>query len=669
MAIRKDLDDMLNNLKANRAPKPLKKAEKPAAPPTVHAKSKFDDMSVDDLLSALADDTTTQEMQKITETTASVYEANRKTADQLHQELLQREEEKRQAVEAARRAEIERIAKAKRKAAAEEAMRRAEEERIAEEKRLAEEAARRAEEERIAEEKRLAEEAARRAEEERIAEEKRRAEEAARRAEEERIAEEKRRAEEAARRAEEERIAEEKHRAEEAARRAEEELFTNGNDFYIDEINDEPEPEESPKKGGLFSLFRKRRETSDDAEYAPPQEQEVPEEIPANEDISGNEPADEDNSGYNPNAVSFEEECIVVDCTPDPPSEVDQLLDAAIAAVNSEVEAEEAAEDEPESDPVGGMINSIRESAEKAVADLESPRIPEEPEEEPLEELPPIKLIEPAGDDDDEDEDFEEKPKKSIFKRKGKVTSALENILDEDPDAIMDERREHTEEGDEVEAARPAGRVKKTIYAILGVIFAALACIGLVTCITKIAGYWGRFSSGDTKKDGFSDIVYPAVIMDISSFESPSELSSEEIITAAIWSMVMSDNALDKYQRTFDVVSVPAVDVEAAAVALFGDGLPELTHTTVGPAEARFYYNEESKSYNVPVTPVTYTYSPEIESVSKNGSEYTIVVNYINELPSWVEPTSTKKVQFHLNETNEGYQIRGMEVLSALGSL
>ena len=496
-----------------------------------------------------------------------------------------------------------------------------------------------------------------------MAEEKRRAEEAARRAEEERIAEEKRRAEEAARRAEEERIAEEKRRAEEAAKRAEEELLTNGNDFYIDEINDEPEPEESPKKGGLFSLFRKRRETSDDAEYAPPQEQEVPEEIPANEDKSGYEPANEDNSGYNPNAVSFEEEFIVVDRTPDPPSEVDQLLDAAIAAVNSEVEAEEAAEDEPESDPVGGMINSIRESAEKAVADLESPRIPEEPEEEPLEELPPIKLIEPAGDD--EDEDFEEKPKKSIFKRKGKVTSALENILDEDPDAIMDERREHTEEGDEVEAARPAGRVKKTIYAILGVIFAALACIGLVTCITKVAGYWGRFSSGDTKKDGFSDIVYPAVIMDISSFESPSELSSEEIITAAIWSMVMSDNALDKYQRTFDVVSVPAVDVEAAAVALFGDGLPELTHTTVGPAEARFYYNEESKSYNVPVTPVTYTYSPEIESVSKNGSEYTIVVNYINELPSWVEPTSTKKVQFHLNETNEGYQIRGMEVLSA----
>lgn len=571
MAIRKDLDDMLNNLKANRASKPLKKAEKPVAPPTVHAKSKYDDMSVDDLLSALADDTTTQEMQKITETTASVYEANRKTADQLHKELMQREEEKRQAEEAARRAEIERIAKAKRKAA-----------------------------------------------------------------------------------------------AEEAARRAEEELLANGNDFYIDEINDEPEPEESPKKGGLFSLFRKRRETPDDAEYAPPQEQEVNEEVPANEDISGYEPANEDNSGYNSNAVSFEEEFIVVDRTPDPPSEVDQLLDAAIAAVNSEVEAEEVPEDEPESDPVGGMINSIRESAEKAVADLDSPRFPEEPEEEPLEELPPVKLIEPA--DDDEDDDFEEKPKESIFKRKGKVTSTLENILDEDPSAIMDERREHTEE-DEVEAVRPAGRVKKTIYAILGVIFAALACIGLITCITKAAGYWGRFSSGDTKKDGFSDIVYPAVIMDISPFESPSELSSEEIITAAIWSMVMSDNALDKYQRTFDVVSVPAVDVEAAAVALFGDGLPELTHTTVGPAEARFYYNEESKSYNVPVTPVTYTYSPEIESVSKNGSEYTIVVNYINELPSWVEPTSTKKVQFHLNETNEGYQIRGMEVLSALGSL
>ena len=157
--------------------------------------------------------------------------------------------------------------------------------------------------------------------------------------------------------------------------------------------------------------------------------------------------------------------------------------------------------------------------------------------------------------------------------------------------------------------------------------------------------------------------------MDIESFQSPSELTSEQIITAALWSMIMDGTSLEKYQMTFDVVSVPSTDVEAAAVKLFGENIPQLTHTTVGPANSRFYYNEESKTYNVPVKPATYTYSPDIKSVSKNGSEYTVTVDYIDELPAWMERTSSKSVEFKLTETNEGYQISAMKVLSENNSL
>lgn len=139
------------------------------------------------------------------------------------EEERRRKEEERKRIEAERKAEDERIRKAKE---AEEARRRAEEERI----RKAKEAKRKAEEEKIRKAKE-AEEAKRRAEEERIRKEKE-AEEAKRRAEEEAIrkakkAEEDRlrkikEAEEAKRRAEEERIRKEKE-AEEAKRRAEEE--------------------------------------------------------------------------------------------------------------------------------------------------------------------------------------------------------------------------------------------------------------------------------------------------------------------------------------------------------------------------------------------------------------------------------------------------------------
>ena len=333
---------------------------------------------------------------------------------------------------------------------------------------------------------------------------------------------------------------------------------------------------------------------------------------------------------------SFEEEINVVSSsTGEGELSVDELMEAAIAAVKGET------------DPVGDMIDNIRDDAEKAIADLDNDKSEEE--------------VTADDADDADDEPAEEKEAESTTP-KGRITSTLEKIMAEDPDEIIEERSEKAE-SDEL-AEPPSGNFKKRLYAVLGVIFAVLACIGLVTVISKSIGFFGNFTSGNSKKDGFADVIYPTVIMDIESFDDPSQLTSDQVITAAIWSMIMSDGTMDQYEKTFDVVKVPSVDVESYAVKLFGDNLPELTHTTVGPAESRFYYNDETKSYNVPITPVTFTYSPEIKSVTKNGNDYTLVVDYIDELPEWLPKTSSKSVQYTLVDTNEGYTIKAMKVLS-----
>ena len=104
-------------------------------------------------------------------------------------------------------------------------------------------------------------------------------------------------------------------------------------------------------------------------------------------------------------------------------------------------------------------------------------------------------------------------------------------------------------------------------------------------------------------------------------------------------------------QITFDVVNIPAADVEEYAIKLFGENLPELTHTTVGLVEARFYYNEETQSYNVPIAPVTYTYSPEIKAAKKSDNNYTVIVDYINELPEWL-PKASYCIFFNISSRN-----------------
>ncbi len=539
MDIRKDIDDMLNNLKGN---------EEPAVPhrktiPAVHTqKAPADSMSVDELLDSLVHENENRvtEPAKDTQSKTPEPEKPRKKRIVISGELPD--------YEAIRAASLEKDRlKAERKAAEE-----AERQRIEAERKAAEEAER----QRIEAERKAAEEAER----QRIEAERKAAEEAER----QRIEAERKAAEEAER----QRIEAERKAAEEAERQR------------IEEENAVDETESSP--------------------------------------------------------FSFEEEINVVSSsTGEGELSVDELMEAAIAAVKGET------------DPVGDMIDNIRDDAEKAIADLDNDKSEEE-----------VTADDAANADD---EPAEEKEAESTTP-KGRITSTLEKIMAEDPDEIIEERSEKAE-SDEL-AEPPSGNFKKRLYAVLGVIFAVLACIGLVTVIAKSIGFFGNFTSGNSKKDGFADVIYPTVIMDIESFDDPSQLTSDQVITAAIWSMIMSDGTMDQYEKTFDVVKVPAVDVESYAVKLFGDNLPELTHTTVGPAESRFYYNDETKSYNVPITPVTFTYSPEIKSVTKNGNDYTLVVDYIDELPEWLPKTSSKSVQYTLVDTNEGYTIKAMKVLS-----
>jgi len=630
MAIRKDLDDMLNNLKgsadAEMSARPAHPAPAPVHRPT-KAEDKINHMSVDDLLSSLTHEQAAppSPAESVPAKAAPVQaEAPKKKRIVISGELPD--------YEAIRRADLEKDrAEAERKAVEEAKQKLIEAERRAAEKKAAEEAERA----RLEAEKRAAEEAERA----RLEAEKRAAEEAERA----RIEAERRAAEEAerARIEAEKRAAEEAERARiEAERRAAEEAERA-------RIEAERRAAEEAERARIEAERKAAEEAA--AESAP---------------------------------YSFEEEMNVVtssrteDSLGGEPS-VDELMAAAFAAVKAEnetdepetEEAEPAAEAEQESDPVGNMIETIREDAEKKLSDLEKPAEEETPAEE-----------EASEENDDEPADKSEERKKRFFSRKkendeaaesaeeqekpkGKLTSTLEKIMDEDPEEIIAERSEKTEEDDGSDEPQN-GKLKKRLYTVFGVVFAVLACVGLITVIAKSIDLFSSFTSGSSKKSGFADVVYPAVIMDIESFDDPTQLTSDQVITAAIWSMIMTDGTLDQYEKTFDVVRVPAVDVESYAVKLFGDDLPELTHTTVGPAESRFYYNEEKESYNVPLTPVTFTYAPEIKSVTKNGSDYTVDVDYVDELPEWLPKTSSKSVQFKLKETSEGYQIKAMKVLS-----
>ncbi len=365
-----------------------------------------------------------------------------------------------------------------------------------------------------------------------------------------------------------------------------------------------------------------------------------------------------------------------------------ELIDSALAAIEAVAPEATMPEDNFESKLSDSIISDIRENAANAIADLDEPFTEEESsasEPEVTETIEAPERGEESAEYDDLSEETaelaaDEVPENdtnidiSLGKsaRKSWITASLENILNEDPAELSNERSEKTEE-DEIDVSLRSGsrgKAKKRIYGVLGVLFTLLAAVGLISVIKFGIARFTSFTSGETKKDGFIDVVYPAVIMDIESFSEPTELPSDQIITAAIWSIVMSADDMDKYDKTFDVISVPSVDVEAYAAKLFGDKLPVFEHTTVGEGDIKFYYNEETKRYNIPVNPISFTYEPKITSVSKNGNEYTIRVDYYKELPSWMEKSEnfnkeiSKTVEFRLTQKDDNYMISSMAIVS-----
>lgn len=443
-------------------------------------------------------------------------------------------------------------------------------------------------------------------------------------------------------------------------------------DVTIDELkkDDEEEPvaekKEKPKKG-FFSKLRKKHE-EEIVEADIPEEEEpryndvVPEDIPEDEnvkiddlfnieeqpeeDVQPDENEEPQISEDAPVAIENEELDGDVFGISEESIETIKIIDSALDAIKenqqlAEAEAETESQDEA-ADSVEEMIDGIRENAANAIAEIEE-----------------------GISDNDELQNTEEEAdsEPEMPKKHNKITSALNSILDESSEELIAVKNEKTEDD---EKPKEKGKFKKRLYTVFGVLFTIFAVIGVAATAMKSAQLIKSFTSGEVKKDGFTEIIYPVVIMDIESFDSPSELTSEQIITASIWSIIMNDEKISKYELNpgGDTVSISTVDVEKEAVELFGENLPEFEHTTLGPVESRFYFDTERGAYNVKVNPIVFTYQPEIKTIVKNGSDYVVTVDYIDEMPAWMDKSVSKSVEINITEKNDGtYRINSMKIL------
>lgn len=245
---------------------------------------------------------------------------------------------------------------------------------------------------------------------------------------------------------------------------------------------------------------------------------------------------------------------------------------------------------------------------------------------------------------------------------KNAFAAALREALDETAEELAEMKAEplpEQEEGVKIQF------LKRHSYFLAGIVCFVFAVIGLVTSVLWCWDKVQHFAGSASLREELADVIYPAAVVDLPAFDSPGELGAESLLSAAMVDILMYDD-LSGYPESFDVISVPAGDVLARAQRMFGAEI-RTEFGTLHIAGETFYYDSESGCYNVPVSPVIFSYSPEVTDIKRNGDVCTVTVLYHSDLAKWQERSenfdggSEKTMQVTLLKSGDSYRITKIE--------
>ncbi len=224
----------------------------------------------------------------------------------------------------------------------------------------------------------------------------------------------------------------------------------------------------------------------------------------------------------------------------------------------------------------------------------------------------------------------------------------LENIKYMLDDALSEDAEEmaalvQSEPQPEIAVEKDPQGIKRKLYMVFGAAIIILAVIGLISTINFSVKKINEFADNTHQKNEFARFIYPIVICDPAPFDQTVRLRSDTMITAAIWDIILYEDK-SKYEKDFDYIIVPELDVEQHATKLFGSG-QSFKHESILSADIQFYYEEDIKSYRIPENPKYFTYSPYIEDITRVGESYTITVGYVSPTPAWLTLTSDEPPQ------------------------
>ncbi len=340
---------------------------------------------------------------------------------------------------------------------------------------------------------------------------------------------------------------------------------------------------------------------------------------------------------------------------PEFPGEASAERDAGAESLEEGTAAEKDAGTESPEEEISVKHAETEDSEEEISAKHAETASPEE-ETSATEDIPPVQE-EKAGASIDIT-----LPGESGRQKKHAFIAAIHEALDESAQELAEIKAEPIPEPSEIDVALGRPQFwRRYAYFIVGICCTLLAVVGLATCIVKGREIVLRFASSASLKSELEECLYPIAVVDLPAFESVSELNSESVLSAAMIDLLMYED-LSGYPCSFDVYSIPAKDVRAHAASLFGTEI-DLTDTSLHAAGETFYYDSTADCYNVPASPVIFSYAPEICGIKRSGDLYTVTVRYCSDTAQWQQKSKnfssngTKMMEITMQKMDDTYQI------------
>lgn len=203
----------------------------------------------------------------------------------------------------------------------------------------------------------------------------------------------------------------------------------------------------------------------------------------------------------------------------------------------------------------------------------------------------------------------------------------------------------------------------------IGGVFIILCLVGFFTVAGICFNATKNLLDNSGKKKEYQRMLLPVVIFDPVPFENPVNIDNASLLRYSIWAAAMGEKR-DQYEYDDNnMMIIPASDIDVAAQRLFGPDV-KLEHKSFGDLQDSYLYNEEIRSYHVPIITVSGFATPKVEEINKVGDAIELKMGYVP--PSTIldlneegvgSPEPQKYMIYELHKARSGWYLYAIKDL------